>query len=1214
MPLTATQAASLYVHVGADTKDLERGLDRGEKKTRSFASTLGSIGKVAALGAVAGVAAIGGLGAVVGKVGFDFNSLQQQSQIAFETILGDAGKAKSFMADLSGFAAKTPFELGPLTQYASRLAAVGVETSRIIPLMTRLGDATSLMGTGSEGINRAVTALTQMQQKGKVTGEEMLQLVEAGIPAWDALAAKIGVDVPKAQEMASKGQIKVNELFAALEEGAGPAMARLAGGMEKQSQSFSGLISTAKDSFAQFSGAIMGPVFEMATKGLGGLTTAMASPAFLEFGQRLGAGIGGAVAAIISGGGRVLGLIEKLGDEIGFLLGIDPGAFASGWGTWGAVIGQVAGQIAGFVTGTILPALGQLASFVTGQVAPALRDFIGGDVLPKVQELGAILSGTLVPAFASLAQTAVSVLVPALQQTIGFLADNKEILGGVAIAIGTVLVGAFAAWALSAGAAAVATIAATAPLIAIGVVIAALATGIILLVKHWDDITERFPLLGTVADEVAASARHLADFVTGTLVPGLMTVVDTIREHWGTISAVAEGVWNAVRTAVEGAIQAVTLVITTEIVIVRGLWETFGGDLQTIISGAWTAISGIVEGGVTVIRGIITTAIALWTGDWQGVWDGMRTILSGALTAYEGLISGAMQIIQGLLSAGLHAIQGLWTLGWEALKTALGLAWEGIKAGVQTGISNLETEMRALPGRIVGALGDLGGLLFSAGADLIRGMIAGVRSMAARLVEEALSVVGDAKDAVLKKFGIGSPSEVFAAEVGEPIAAGIALGIRESAAGVRDAAAGLGDASLTALADAIEAHSWSRRFFRLGADGGEGYTLGVMSKVPQAQAAGEAISVATEHGVVRAWNVEEAMASGLLAYTDWLMNEGAKAGLAAATVVGDAIEHGVVRAWDVGEAQRSGLLAYTDWLMNEGAKAGHAAAIIAGDSIGEGLAIGTRRSMISGWEAAATAAAPLLTEPAKRVMVSGWETAAIAAAPLMVEAPRRIMVSGWERAAIAAQPALVAAAVATGTVVGEALGASLTQRIDETYQEWVARLEADWKERLAGFAQQAAAAAPRAAAAVTNPGNIVAGGGGAGGDRWIEVSPGRYVNLGPVSGAVAALFPGANELQPGMRRSPGEFPFYPSYQHGTPYVPETGLYRLHRGEAVVPAGRGGGGPVTVNVTVPITFAGRVTTTQGAFEEEVAGAVRGALERGSLVRAIAVALGEGARRR
>jgi hypothetical protein len=43
-----------------------------------------------------------------------------------------------------------------------------------------------------------------------------------------------------------------------------------------------------------------------------------------------------------------------------------------------------------------------------------------------------------------------------------------------------------------------------------------------------------------------------------------------------------------------------------------------------------------------------------------------------------------------------------------------------------------------------------------------------------------------------------------------------------------------------------------------------------------------------------------------------------------------------------------------------------------------------------------------------------------------------------------------------------------------------------------------------------------------------------------------------------------------SYDSGTDYVPSTGLYQLHKGEAVIPAGKNGGGsPIIININNPV---------------------------------------------
>ena len=61
-----------------------------------------------------------------------------------------------------------------------------------------------------------------MKAKGKVSAEEMQQIAETGLPVWDMLAKKIGVDIPTAQEMAKDGAISVDD-----------AINGIVGGMER---------------------------------------------------------------------------------------------------------------------------------------------------------------------------------------------------------------------------------------------------------------------------------------------------------------------------------------------------------------------------------------------------------------------------------------------------------------------------------------------------------------------------------------------------------------------------------------------------------------------------------------------------------------------------------------------------------------------------------------------------------------------------------------------------------------------------------------------------------------------------------------------------------------------------------------------------------------------------------------------------------------------
>lgn len=257
------------------------GLGVESKKTNSAWSTVGN--SINGLKGTAGKAftAIGagaiGLTALVAKTGIGFDALKQQATIAFTTMLGSGEKAKVFLNDLQKFAAQTPFEFPDLIRASQRLLAMGFAAEKVIPTLTAVGDAAAGLGASAETIDRITLAMGQMQAKGKVSGEEIRQLAEAGIPAWEFIAAKIGKSIPEAMDMAEKGTIKASVAIDALTEG----MEKKFGGMmEKQSHTFNGLLSTIKDTFTQISGQVLEPFFERATAGMQKLVDEISKPSF----------------------------------------------------------------------------------------------------------------------------------------------------------------------------------------------------------------------------------------------------------------------------------------------------------------------------------------------------------------------------------------------------------------------------------------------------------------------------------------------------------------------------------------------------------------------------------------------------------------------------------------------------------------------------------------------------------------------------------------------------------------------------------------------------------------------------------------------------------------------------------------------------------------------------------------------------------------------
>lgn len=142
-----------------------------------------------------------------------------QAEIGFATMMGSAQDAKQFLNELKTFAASSPFGFPELLDASRRLQAMGFEATAVIPIMRTVGDAVAGLGGNAAMIDRITLALGQMQAKGKVSAQEMNQLAEAGIPAWQSLADQIGVGIPEAMKRAEQGAISAAEAIPAILQG-----------------------------------------------------------------------------------------------------------------------------------------------------------------------------------------------------------------------------------------------------------------------------------------------------------------------------------------------------------------------------------------------------------------------------------------------------------------------------------------------------------------------------------------------------------------------------------------------------------------------------------------------------------------------------------------------------------------------------------------------------------------------------------------------------------------------------------------------------------------------------------------------------------------------------------------------------------------------------------------------------------------------------------
>jgi tape measure domain-containing protein len=228
------EASRVFSDVERNAVSLHRRLESAAGASRTFA-----------LGLAAGTAAIGGLGYAALKAANDM----EQTRVAFETMLGSAGKADTFVRQLVDFARTTPFELSGLQTAAKQLLAYGFAQEEVIPNLRALGDIAS--GVGMDKLPNLILAFGQVRAATRLTGMELRQFTEAGVPLLQTLSEQLGKPVAVIQEMVSAGQIGFTDVEQALKRLTAEG-GRFNGLMEKQSHTLGGMMSNLADSWNLF--------------------------------------------------------------------------------------------------------------------------------------------------------------------------------------------------------------------------------------------------------------------------------------------------------------------------------------------------------------------------------------------------------------------------------------------------------------------------------------------------------------------------------------------------------------------------------------------------------------------------------------------------------------------------------------------------------------------------------------------------------------------------------------------------------------------------------------------------------------------------------------------------------------------------------------------------------------------------------------------------
>lgn len=229
---------------------LMRQAQRAQAASAMIAGGVGSIAGTATRGGLALAAYGAGIGALAAS--FVRPAAQfEQFNVQLTTLEGSSEKAASAMSWIETFATKTPLSVEQTVQAYAKLKAFGLDpTTGSLQAMV---DTMAATGGGAEKLDGLTLALGQAWSKGKLQGEEAMQMLERGVPVWDLLSQQMGMTTAEVQKLSEQGKLGREEITLLMDA----LGSKYSGASERASETWDGIISNIGDQWTRFQRLVM---------------------------------------------------------------------------------------------------------------------------------------------------------------------------------------------------------------------------------------------------------------------------------------------------------------------------------------------------------------------------------------------------------------------------------------------------------------------------------------------------------------------------------------------------------------------------------------------------------------------------------------------------------------------------------------------------------------------------------------------------------------------------------------------------------------------------------------------------------------------------------------------------------------------------------------------------------------------------------------------
>ncbi len=194
-------------------------------------------------GAAIGIAfSLGQVKEFAGEV-LNVRANMESLQTSFTVLLGSAEKGNELFEQLRDYGATTPLELPDLAKNAQTLLGFGIQAKDVMGILKDIGNIS--MGDAQK-MESLTLAFSQATSAGKLQGQDLLQMINAGFNPLQEIATKTGKTMGEVKDEMSKGAISADMLRQAFADAAGEG-GKFDGMLDKQSKTLKGAKSNLDD-------------------------------------------------------------------------------------------------------------------------------------------------------------------------------------------------------------------------------------------------------------------------------------------------------------------------------------------------------------------------------------------------------------------------------------------------------------------------------------------------------------------------------------------------------------------------------------------------------------------------------------------------------------------------------------------------------------------------------------------------------------------------------------------------------------------------------------------------------------------------------------------------------------------------------------------------------------------------------------------------------